>query len=142
MADDRHYVPGDFYRIDDRTGFKVRSGRTRMEWTGFIVSTKVWEERQPQDFVRGVKDNQNVPNPRPRQPNVFIEPNATSNMFEVYGDNPIAKKFLVCNQNSGAYNPGINEESAYTNPAGLAQIAIYGGTLPPVLASNFGSNIT
>ena len=27
MADDRHYVPGSFYRLDDRTGFKGAPSR-------------------------------------------------------------------------------------------------------------------
>lgn len=72
MADDRHYVPGDYYRIDDRTGFKVRAGRTRKEWNGLIVRTRSWEPRQPQDLVRGVRDVQTVPEPRPRSPDRFI----------------------------------------------------------------------
>lgn len=62
------YKPGDFYRICDRTGFKVRASATRKEWTGMIVRDKSFEMRHPQDFVRGVEDNQNVPEPRPRQP--------------------------------------------------------------------------
>lgn len=40
-----------------------------MEWNNLIVSDRVWEARQPQDFVKGVADNQTVPNARPRQPN-------------------------------------------------------------------------
>ena len=60
------YIPGDFWRIDDRSGFKVRASRTRKEWTGDIVSTKSWEARHPQDYVRGRPDDQTVPDPRPR----------------------------------------------------------------------------
>lgn len=74
MADDRHYVHGDWYRIDDRTGFKVRAKRTRKEWTGLIVDKDRWEYRHPQDFVKGVIDDQTVPEPRPRQVDVFIGP--------------------------------------------------------------------
>lgn len=65
MGRDRHYVPGDFYRIDDRTGFPERAKRTRKEWTGLIVHKDRWEYRQPQDFVKGVFDDQTVPEPRP-----------------------------------------------------------------------------
>lgn len=72
MADDLHYVPGDYYRIDDRTGFKVRAKRTKKEWNNYIVREQSWEARQPQDFVRGRRDDQTVPDPRPRSPNVFI----------------------------------------------------------------------
>lgn len=78
MADDRHYVPGDFFRVCDRTGFKVRAGSTNKEWTGRIVRNESWEERQPQDFVRGVTDDQTVPEARPRQIDVFIGPLATT----------------------------------------------------------------
>ena len=68
MADDKHYVPGDFYRICDRTGFKIRSGKTKKEWNGRIVRKESWEPRQPQDLVRGIADYQAVPEPRPRPP--------------------------------------------------------------------------
>lgn len=74
MADDKHYVGGDFYRICDLTGFKVRAGRTKKRWDNAIVREQSWEPRQPQDFVRGVTDYQAVPEPRPRQANVLIGP--------------------------------------------------------------------
>lgn len=74
MADDKHYVGGSFYRICDRTGFKVRADRTAKEWNGLIVRNKSWESRQPQDFVKGVRDYQSVPDPRPRQLDRFIGP--------------------------------------------------------------------
>lgn len=73
MADDLHYVPGDFYRIDDRSGFKVRAKKQRKEWTGLIVEEKLWEIRHPQDFVKGVIDDQTVPEPRSRSAqDVFV----------------------------------------------------------------------
>lgn len=78
MADDLHYIPGDFYRLCDRTGFKVRAGKTRKEWNGRIIRNQSWEERHPQDFVRGVPDPQVAPDPRPRQVDQFIGPLETS----------------------------------------------------------------
>lgn len=66
MADDRHYVPGDFYRLDDRSGFKVRAKKMRKEWTALIVEDRLWEARPAQDFVKGVFDDQTVPEARPR----------------------------------------------------------------------------
>lgn len=66
------YKPGSFYRICDRTGFKVRAEDTREEWNGAIVSKSVYEARHPQDMVRGKPDNQMVHNPRPRQPDVWV----------------------------------------------------------------------
>ena len=70
MPADRFYVPGSFWRVDDRSGFKVRSYKTQKEWNGFIVDRRIWEARQPQDFVKGVKDDQTVPEARPRQPDI------------------------------------------------------------------------
>lgn len=78
MADDLHYVPGDFYRLDDRSGFKVRAKRQREEWTGLIVDKNLWEARPSQDFVKGVRDDQTVPEPRPRQNDHFVGPLQTT----------------------------------------------------------------
>lgn len=74
MGTELHYIPGSFYRICDKTGFATRAGRTRKEWTGLIVRESVWEPRQPQDFVKGVIDDQTVPQPRPRQVDAYDGP--------------------------------------------------------------------
>lgn len=68
------YQPGDFWRIDDRSGFAVRAQNTAKEWTGLWVDQKLWEIRQPQDFVTGVKDDQSVPEARPQPPAIFGGP--------------------------------------------------------------------
>jgi len=76
MADDRHYVPGDNYILDDLSGFKVRVSASRRIPGGQTgnaqVDIKRWEPQQPQDFVRGVVDNQSVAIARPRQANQFV----------------------------------------------------------------------
>lgn len=72
------YRPGSFWRSDDRTGFSRRAEDTASEWTGLIVGKDVWEIRQPQDFVKGVKDYQGVPKPRPVPPAIFDGPIATT----------------------------------------------------------------
>lgn len=69
-----YYKPGSFWRIDDRTGFKVRAERTEQEWTNRIVRDLSWEPRQPQDFVRGTADQQTVPAPRTEGTDVNIMP--------------------------------------------------------------------
>ena len=38
------------------------------------VDESVWEPRQPQDLVKGVKDDQTVPDARPLSPATFIGP--------------------------------------------------------------------
>lgn len=69
-----HYRPGSFYRVDDRTGFPQRAERTRKQWNDLIVDERVWEPRQPQDLVKGVKDDQTVPEARPLAPAVYVGP--------------------------------------------------------------------
>lgn len=72
----RHYFfkPGSFYRVDDRTGFPQRAERTRKQWNNLIVDESVWESRQPQDLVKGVKDQQSVQDARPLSPAQFVGP--------------------------------------------------------------------
>jgi hypothetical protein len=59
-----NYRHGDFYRICDRSGFKVHASETRREWNGLIVRKQDWEPRHPQDFVRAKPDHQAVYHPR------------------------------------------------------------------------------
>ena len=69
------YIPGDFYRICDFCGRKVRQSTTRKTWDGFWVCKEEWSPRHPQDFVKGRKDKQSVPDPRPEQTDYFLETN-------------------------------------------------------------------
>jgi hypothetical protein len=76
MANDRWYNPGDHYILDDLSGFKVRYSRARKipggQTGNLLVDISRWEPQQPQDFVRGVVDHQQVPEARPRQANRFV----------------------------------------------------------------------
>lgn len=142
MGRDRHYVAGTFYRVDDRTGFPTRSWRTQKEWQGYIVDRRVWEARQPQDFVKGVKDDQTVPEARPLQPNTFIELETQGARFWCYNNNGMGAGTFLVLQSTGAVDPGINSESNYQNLGGTAGWLIYGTTpVPPVDPSQFPSNI-
>jgi hypothetical protein len=70
------YQIGGFYRICDRCGFERRNYDTRKEWTGLIVcADECYETRHPQDSVRGVKDKQKVPSPRPEPTDYFLTDN-------------------------------------------------------------------
>jgi len=75
MANDRWYNPGDWYQLDDLSGFKIRASRSRTIPGGqtgqLVVAPERWEPQQPQDFVRGIVDDQMVQVPRPRQTNQF-----------------------------------------------------------------------
>jgi len=72
---DNHYVAGDFYRICDECGFKVRASETRKRWDGRIVCIPDWEPRHPQEFVRGRVDRQRVAEPRPEAADTFLADN-------------------------------------------------------------------
>lgn len=69
-----HFRSGQFYRADDRTGFPQYADRTRKQWDNLIVDESVWEPRQPQDLVRGVKDVQSVEDARPLPAPEFTGP--------------------------------------------------------------------
>jgi hypothetical protein len=96
MGTERFYKPGSFYRICDRTGFAVRAERTQLEWNNLLVDRRVWEARQPQDYVRGVNDDQTVPYARPRSPNPAVG-TSTTGQFQVYGDIPAEQCFEIQN---------------------------------------------
>ncbi|WP_441235660.1 hypothetical protein [Bradyrhizobium sp. 930_D9_N1_4] len=72
------YRPGDFWRICEVCGFKYRASQTNRRWDGLIVCHDDWETRHPQDFVRGRKDLQNVPDPRPEPLDNVIGPLTTA----------------------------------------------------------------
>lgn len=76
MADDRHYVGGDNYILDDISGFKIRRSRAKQipggQTGGLYVDPRRWEPQQPQDFVTGVRDDQTVDVSRPRQRDQFV----------------------------------------------------------------------
>ena len=60
------------YEICDRTGFRLRRGHLKQEWTGLKVREQSWEKRNTQDFVRGVGDDLEG-SPRPEKEDRFIE---------------------------------------------------------------------
>lgn len=70
------YNPGDWNVIDDLSGFRLKHSQTRKipggQTGGMLVDKKRWEPQHPQDFVRGVADNQSIPEARPRQTNRFM----------------------------------------------------------------------
>lgn len=113
MPADKYYVPGSFYRICDRTGFKVRSYNTRMQWNNIIVRRDVWEPRQPQDFVTGVIDDQSVPLARPRSVDAYDGPLHT---------------FITVQGNIGDYTINVNS-TARMYPGDEIDLVLDNGTL-------------
>lgn len=68
------YRPGDWKRVCDVCGFDYYASQTRKRWDGLIVCDADFESRHPQDYVRGRKDRQNVPDPRPVPAAVYAGP--------------------------------------------------------------------
>jgi hypothetical protein len=58
---------GTWNGICDRCGSKFKFSDLKLEWDGLYVCTAngCWEPRQPQDYVKGVRDNMAVPVSRP-----------------------------------------------------------------------------
>lgn len=71
-----YYRSGTWNGICDRCGSKFKFSDLKLEWDGLYVCTAngCWEARQPQDYVKGVRDDMSVPVSRPQQPNVFLAP--------------------------------------------------------------------
>lgn len=59
--------------ICDFSGFKVKLKNMVKNWDGAMVDKRFVDKRNPQDFVRGVPDRQDLPFARPESPDVFIE---------------------------------------------------------------------
>lgn len=60
---------GQWNAFCDRCGEKRKSKDLKKTWDGYYVCPEsCWEVRHPQDFLRGVKDDQSVPWTRPEQP--------------------------------------------------------------------------
>lgn len=138
-----HYKPGSFYRVCDVSGLIYRAEDTRKAWDNTWRRPESYEARQPQDLVRGVRDDQTVPEPRPLTPDQFINqnPGTPTGKFEVYGDkrDVFGAEFLVQNQTGPAYNLGLNSNNL--NPSGTAKVQDLNGTVPAVTPASLNQSL-
>ena len=72
MAYIPRYDSGDWKALCDVCGREYKATQLTKRWDGLMCCTQDWEPRQPQDFVRGVDDNQTVPWSRPEPADQFI----------------------------------------------------------------------
>ncbi len=72
MAGPLYYADGQWNFYCDLCGRKEKSSKGRKTWDGFYVCAYHKEMRNPQDFVRGVKDDQTVPWSRSKPADVFV----------------------------------------------------------------------
>ena len=73
MGQSDYFKPGSHNAICDICGFKFKAEQLRRTWDGYMACTvnKCWNPRQPQDYVRGVLDNQSVEISRPEAADTF-----------------------------------------------------------------------
>ena len=58
--------------IDPASGFKVPLSNLVRQWDNQLVDKRFVDKRNPQDFVRGVKDDQSLPYARPEPPDEYV----------------------------------------------------------------------
>lgn len=84
----------DFLKLGDynaqcfECGMKFKFSKLKRHWKGYYVCPEHWEERQPQDFVRGTTDDQTVPYAQP-QPEPIWAPGAPSTPIPDIIDYPL-----------------------------------------------------
>lgn len=61
-----YYVQGDWNGCCDECGLGFKFSQLSKRWDNAWVCRQCWEPRQPQDFLRSVKDDPSVPVARPR----------------------------------------------------------------------------
>lgn len=67
------YISGQYNVTCDVCSRKIKSGKARKRWDGFLVCADTcWEQRHPQDFVRAKQDKIYVPDTRPIPTLVFV----------------------------------------------------------------------
>lgn len=88
MGSADHLVLGDWNVQCYQCGRKAKASKMERNWQGYYVHPEHNEPRQPQDFVRGIPDNQTVPWAQPWPGVVYQYVNAIIG----YGDG-VTKQF-------------------------------------------------
>lgn len=76
-----YYLHGDYNALCFECGFKFKASELKRHWQGYYVCDSCWEPRHPQDFVRGVPDEQTPPWTQPKPEDTFVAlctPNSTT----------------------------------------------------------------
>ncbi len=66
-----YYASGDWNVVCYECGRKRKAGQMWRYWQGYWLCPEHWEPRQPQDFVRGIKDVQTPPWVQPMPGDIF-----------------------------------------------------------------------
>ena len=65
-------VLGDWNAICDICGLKFKASQLYKNWKQQMVCEKDFETRHPQDFIRGVPDQQELPFTRPETTDTYV----------------------------------------------------------------------
>ncbi len=72
MGSRDHYVLGDYNAICQMCGFKYKASELRKRWDGVMVCKKDYEPRHPQDFIRAIPEQAQLPFTSPEPPDRFL----------------------------------------------------------------------
>lgn len=72
MPEKTTYIPGDYNAVCDVCGFEFKASQLRKRWDGYRVCSQDWEQRHPQDFIRGKPERNRVPWARPEGTDTFV----------------------------------------------------------------------
>ena len=67
------WADGQWNFFCDLCGKKEKSSKGKKTWDNFYVCQRHEEVRNPQDFLKGVKDDQTVPWSRPEPTDTFVQ---------------------------------------------------------------------
>ena len=95
MANIKVYSRGNWNAICDVCGREYKSTDLRKRWDNLWVCFQDYEERQPQDFVRGVADTQAVPWARPEGADTFVPINYTTSIGETSNLDEVVSKYVT-----------------------------------------------
>jgi len=68
-----YFAKGSYNVLCDECSWKYKAWQLKKRWDGLMVCPPCFEKRNPQDFVRGVKDAHQLPFTRPEPPDLFVD---------------------------------------------------------------------
>lgn len=77
MGRSDYYADGQYNVYCDLCGRKAKSSEVEKTWDNHYVCRHHKEVRNPQDFIRGIRDNQTVPFVRAQPAYTFVGPTCT-----------------------------------------------------------------
>ena len=114
------YSSGQFNFFCDLCGRKAKSSTAMKTWDNHYVCRHHKEARNPQDFLKGIKDNQSLPWTRPETPDQFVKACTLTGIISGPG-------YSV----PGCWIPGyISPVYPMTAPQAVSHISIPGYAIP------------